>query len=216
MAEAAADSIGADGLLCRVGAMYHDIGKMNKPGYFVENQGGGPNRHDRLSPAMSLLIIVGHVKDGAEMSREAGLPPAIRHFIESHHGTTLVEYFYHAAKQQQKETGDDQAPAEFTFRYPGPKPQSKEAAILMICDGVEGAARSLPEPTPIRLEQLVSTLANKRLMDGQFDECNLTLQDLHKIGQAITRTIQAIHHGRIAYPKDEQEQKQPPARASAS
>lgn len=215
MAESAAEIIEADGLMCRVGAMYHDIGKINKPAYFVENQGGGPNRHNKLSPAMSLLIIVGHVKDGMEMAREYGLPPVLRHFIESHHGTTLVEYFYHAARQQKRDAIDARDPAEFTFRYPGPKPQTKEAAILMLCDGLEGAARTLPEPTPVRLEQLVHTMAMKRLMDGQFDECSLTLQELHKIEQAITRTLCAIYHARIAYPKgDEREDEKTPEASS--
>jgi putative nucleotidyltransferase with HDIG domain len=179
--------------------MYHDIGKINKPLYFIENQGGGPNRHTKLSPAMSLLIIVGHVKDGIEMAREYGLPAVLRHFIESHHGTTLVEYFYHAAKKQ-KEAEDEHAPSEFEFRYPGPKPQSREAAIMLLADSVEAAARALAEPTPVRLEQLVHTIANKRMMDGQFSDCNLTLQELNKIEQAITKTLCAIYHARIKYP----------------
>ncbi len=200
--EAAADAIGANGLMCRVGAMYHDIGKMNKPMYFIENQGGGPNRHSKLSPAMSVLIIVGHVKDGIEMAREYGLPPVLRHFIESHHGTTLVEYFYNAARQQ-READDQPAPTEFEFRYPGPKPQTKEAAILMLGDGVESACRTLAEPTPARLEQLVHKMAQKRLMDGQFDECNLTLAELHRIEMAITKTLCAVYHGRIAYPSQD-------------
>jgi len=199
MTEAAADAIGCDGLLCRVGAMYHDIGKINKPSYFIENQGGGPNKHDKLSPAMSLLIIVGHVKDGVEMGREYNLPPAIRHFIESHHGTTLVEFFYHAAKKQ-KQAEEKTAPSEFEFRYPGPKPQTKEAAIMLLCDGIEGAARAMDEPTAVRLEQLVHTMANKRLMDGQFDECSLTLGQLAKVEAAVTKTLCAVYHTRIKYP----------------
>ncbi len=199
MAEAAAEAIGAHGLLCRVGAMYHDVGKVNKPMYFVENQGGGPNRHARLSPAMSLLIIVGHVKDGLEMAREFGLPGVLRQFIETHHGTTLVEYFYHAAKRQNAGQ-DTPAPAEFEYRYPGPKPQTREAAILMICDGVEGAARSLTDPNPSRLEQLVHDMAQRRLMDGQFDECALTFDELRKIEHSVTKTLCAMYHGRIAYP----------------
>ncbi|WP_432800354.1 HD family phosphohydrolase [Poriferisphaera sp. WC338] len=202
MAESAAEAVGADPLLCRVGAMYHDIGKINKPMYFIENQGGGPNRHAKLSPAMSLLIIVGHVKDGIEMAREYALPRVLRHFIESHHGTTLVEYFYHAAKKQ-REAEDEAAPSEFEFRYPGPKPQTKEAAIMLICDGIEAAARTLPDPTPVRLEQLVSNIASKRLMDGQFDECNLTLAELHSIEEAITKTLCAIYHARIKYPAED-------------
>ncbi|MAE63085.1 MAG: hypothetical protein CMJ18_02330 [Phycisphaeraceae bacterium] len=202
MAEAAAERIGANALLCRVGAMYHDVGKMNKPMYFVENQGGGPNRHDKLSPAMSVLIIVGHVKDGAEMAREYHLPTSIRHFIESHHGTTLVEYFYHAAIKQGEADPDRACPSEFEYRYPGPKPQTKEAAIIMLCDTIESAARTLAEPTPVRLEQLVHQLAMKRLMDGQFDQCQLTLSDLHRIEESLTKTLCAIHHGRVAYPSD--------------
>ncbi len=205
MAGTAADAISANGLLCKVGAMYHDIGKINKPTYFVENQGGGPNRHDKLSPAMSLLIIVGHVKDGMEMAREYGLPRNLRHFIESHHGTTLVEYFYHAAVQK-REAEDEPAPDEFEFRYPGPKPQTKEAAILMLCDSVESAARTLDDPTAGRIEQLVHTIANKRLMDGQFDGCSITLQELHKIEQSLVKTLCAIHHGRVKYPSEKQDQ----------
>ena len=203
MGESAAEAIGANGLLCRVGAMYHDVGKMNKPEYFVENQGGGPNKHSKLSPAMSLLIIVGHVKDGVEMAREYHLPAAIRQFIESHHGTTLVEYFYHAARKQQADGDEKSGPSEFEFRYPGPKPGTKEAAIIMLCDTIESAARSLTlttEPTPARLEQLVHQMASKRLMDGQFDECNLTFEELHRIERSVTKTLCAIYHGRIAYP----------------
>ncbi|MEM7680599.1 MAG: HDIG domain-containing metalloprotein [Planctomycetota bacterium] len=199
IAESAAEAIGADGLLCRVGAMYHDIGKMNKPDYFIENQGGGPNRHRNLSPAMSLLIIVGHVKDGAEMAREFGLPPVLRHFIESHHGTTLVEYFFHAAKKQTQEQ-DRPDPSEFEFRYPGPKPEFKEAGILLLCDGIEAAARALDDPTPIRLEQLVHSIATKRLLDGQFDACDLTLRDLARVEKAVTKTLCSIYHSRIKYP----------------
>jgi len=201
MAETAAEAIGADGLLARVGAMYHDIGKMNKPQYFIENQGSGPNRHEKLSPAMSLLIIVGHVKDGIEMARDHGLPKSIQHIIESHHGTTLVEFFYHAAKKK-KEAEDKKAPSEFEYRYPGPKPRTKEAGILLLADSVEAAARALDEPTPVRLEQLVHVMANKRLMDGQFDACNLTLHELGQIEAAVTKTLCAIHHSRIKYPSD--------------
>lgn len=215
MAEAAAESIGGDGLLCRVGAMYHDIGKTNKPQYFIENQGGGPNKHNKLSPAMSLLIIVGHVKDGMEMAREYALPTCIRHFIESHHGTTLVEYFYHAAMKQ-KQAEDKPLPSEFEFRYPGPKPQSREAAILLLCDSLEAAARALPDPTPVRLEQLVEKIATKRLMDGQFDECEMTLADLHKIETSITKTLCAIYHARIKYPAGNSDNAKPQANEDAN
>jgi len=201
MAESAAEAVNADALLCRVGAMYHDIGKTNKPAYFIENQAGGPNKHAKLSPAMSLLIIVGHVKDGVEMAREFGLPGVIRHFIESHHGTTLVEYFYHEAKKQ-TEAEDKPSPSEFEFRYPGPKPTTREAAIMMLCDCVEGAARAMDEPTATRLENLVKTMASKRLMDGQFDDCDMTLQDLSRIENALTKSLTAMYHQRIKYPED--------------
>lgn len=201
MAEGAAEAVDADALLCRVGAMYHDIGKTNKPMYFIENQAGGPNKHSKLSPAMSLLIIVGHVKDGVEMAREFALPGVIRHFIESHHGTTLVEYFFHEAKKQ-TEAEDKPSPSEFEFRYPGPKPQTREAAIMMLCDCVEGAARAMDEPTATRLENLVKTMASKRLMDGQFDDCDMTLQDLSRIENALTKSLTAMYHQRIKYPED--------------
>lgn len=199
LAEAAAEAIGADSLLTRVGAYYHDIGKMHKPQYFVENQAGGTNLHDKLSPAMSLLIIVGHVKDGIEMAREFGLPSVLHHFIESHHGTTLVEYFYHAAMKKQTE---DERPEEVEFRYPGPKPETKEGAILMLCDATESASRTLNEPTAPRIEALVHKLASKRLMDGQFDRCELTLAELKKVEDAIVKSLCALHHGRVAYPSD--------------
>lgn len=202
IAEAAAEAIGADGLLVYVGGLYHDIGKMHKPQYFVENQQGGENRHDNLSPAMSLLVIIGHVKDGIELAREYRVPRTIIHFIESHHGTTLVEYFYHAAKQRAEEAGDKETPQEVEFRYPGPRPQTKEAAILMLSDCVESATRAMNEPTPAQIDGLVHELAEKRLLDGQFDQCPLTLAELSKVKEAILARVGAIHHGRIAYPED--------------
>lgn len=202
VAEAAAEAIGADSLLVYVGALYHDIGKMNKPEYFVENQAGGVNKHDKLSPAMSLLVIVGHVKDGLELAKEYNLPRSIQHFIESHHGTTLVEYFYHAARTQalQADKADKGEVTEFEFRYPGPKPATKEAAILMLADAVESATRAMAEPTPGRIESLVRDIARKRLMDGQFNQCDLTFRELALIEDAIITRLCAVHHGRISYP----------------
>jgi len=208
MAEGAAEAIGANGLLCRVGAMYHDIGKMNKPQYFIENQQSGPNKHDKLTPAMSHLIIIGHVKDGVEMAREYSLPADIRQFIETHHGTTLVEFFYHAARKKNQEKTHPE-PSEFEFRYPGPKPRTREAAILMLSDSVEGAVRSLPDPTPVRIEQMVHQIANKRLLDGQFNESSLTLQELHHIETSLTKTLCAIYHGRVRYPDQEKKKTAP-------
>ena len=202
IAEAAAESIGADGLLTYVGALYHDIGKMNKPEYFVENQ-TGTNRHERLSPAMSLLVIVGHVKDGMELAAEYALPRQVRHFIEAHHGTTLMEYFFHAA---QRRAGEDEV-NEADFRYPGPKPQTREAAVLMLCDCVESASRTLSEPTPARIEQLVRDLSHKRLVDGQFDDSALTLRDLRAVEDSVIKSLNAIYHGRISYPSARSEQR---------
>jgi putative nucleotidyltransferase with HDIG domain len=202
IAEAAAESIGADGLLTYVGALYHDIGKVNKPEYFVENQ-TGINRHERLSPAMSLLVIVGHVKDGMELAAEYRLPRSVRHFIESHHGTTLMEYFFHAA---QRKAGDDEL-NEADFRYPGPKPRTREAAVLMLCDCVESASRTLSEPTPARIEQLVRDLSHKRLVDGQFDDSPLTLRELRSVEDSVIKSLNAIYHGRISYPSARSDQR---------
>jgi cyclic-di-AMP phosphodiesterase PgpH len=202
IAEAAAEAIGRNGLLCRVGSYYHDIGKINKPGYFVENQLGSVSWHKELSPAMSQLIIAGHVKDGMELAKEYGLPVVLRQFIETHHGTTLVEYFYNEAVKQheQKDSADTSPPSEGEFRYPGPKPRAKEAAIVMLADAVEGAVRSLSEPTPTKIEAVVHNMAMRRLQDGQFDECDLSLRELSRIEASMSKTLAAHHHGRIAYP----------------
>jgi putative nucleotidyltransferase with HDIG domain len=206
IAEAAAEAIGCNGLLCRVGAYYHDIGKINKPKYFTENEMGSANRHKELSPAMSQLIIVGHVKDGVEMAREFGLPNVLHQFIEMHHGTTLVEPFYHEAKKKYEEPVAvgrkpiEPPPSESEFRYAGPKPRSKEAAIIMLADAVEGAVRSLTEVTLARVETVVHNIAMRRLQDGQFDECDLTLRELSQIEATMSKSLAAHYHGRIAYP----------------
>ncbi len=201
IAETAAETIGCNGLLCRVGAYYHDIGKINKPGYFAENELGSTSRHKELSPAMSQLIIVGHVKDGIEMAREYGLPAVLRQFIETHHGTTLIEYFYNEAKKKHTRKDSDGGPSENEFRYTGPKPKTKEAAIVMLVDAVEGAVRSLPEVTPTKVEAVVHNMAMKRLQDGQFDECDMSLRELSQIEASIAKSLAAHHHGRVAYPK---------------
>jgi hypothetical protein len=206
MAEAAAEAIGANGLLCRVGAYYHDIGKIGKPRYFVENQMGTASRHDQLSPAMSQLIIVGHVKDGIEMAGEYRLPAVIMQFIETHHGTTLIEYFYEEAKK--KTDSRTSPPTEAGFRYPGPRPQTKEAAIVMLADTVEGAVRALTELTPTKIETVVHNMAMRRLQDGQFDQCELTLRELSRIEDLLSKSLAAHHHGRIAYPKHAEQSRQ--------
>lgn len=200
LAEAAAERIGARGLLVRVGAYYHDIGKMLKPGYFVENQGHGDNRHESLVPAMSTLVIIAHVKDGADLARQHRLPDPIIDFIQQHHGTTLVEYFYRRASEQQEADPNKSEVDESSFRYPGPKPQSKEAGILMLADAVESASRVLVEPTPSRIENLVDEIAMKRLMDGQFDDCGLTLKEVHIVKESLVKSLAAVYHGRVKYP----------------
>ena len=200
LAEAAAESIQANGLLARVGAYFHDIGKVFKPDYFAENQGSHGNRHDSLVPAMSTLVIIAHVKDGADLARQHGLPQSIIDFIEQHHGTTLVEYFFRQAAKQQEENPNGARLDETSFRYPGPKPQTKEAAVLMLADTVESASRSLVDPAPSRIEHLVHDLALKRLLDGQFDDCGLTLQELRAIEDSLVKSLIAVYHARIKYP----------------
>lgn len=203
MAESAAEKIGANGLLVRIGAYYHDIGKIPKAEYFIENKtAGAPSRHENLAPAMSTLIIIGHVKDGVDMAHQHGLPQALIDFIEQHHGTTLVEYFYNAAAEKADQDPDNTSGVqESSFRYPGPKPQTKETGIMMLTDAVESASRTLSEPTPARIESLVHSLTMKRLLDGQFDECSLTLSEIRTIERSLVKSLNGIYHGRIAYPE---------------
>jgi putative nucleotidyltransferase with HDIG domain len=203
LAESAAEAIGARGLLVRVGAYFHDIGKMLKPGYFAENQGQGDNRHRSLVPAMSTLVIIAHVKDGADLARQNRIPEPIIDFIQQHHGTTLVEYFYRQASESRKSDPNGSDVDESSFRYPGPKPQTKEAGILMLADAVESASRVLVEPTPARIESLVEDISRKRLLDGQFDECGLTLEEVRKINDSLVKSLTAVYHGRVKYPDQE-------------
>lgn len=200
IAEAAADSIGANGLLTRVGAYFHDIGKMTKPEYFIENMTeSSQNHHKSLAPAMSTLIIIGHVKEGLELAEENNLPETLLQFIGQHHGTTLVEYFFHEATR--KADGDHRTDAdEATFRYPGPKPQSREAAVLMLADAVESASRTLTEPTPRRIQSLVHEISMKRLLDGQFDECEIKMTEIRAVEESLIKSLLAAHHGRVRYP----------------
>ena len=201
--EAAADAIGANGLLLRVAAYFHDIGKMLKPEYFVENMSAdSESRHKNLAPAMSTLIIIGHVKDGVDLGRQHNLPQSIIDFIEQHHGTTLVEYFYHAAAKQAQSQPDHKTDAEeSTFRYPGPKPQSRETGVMMLADAVESASRTLSEPTPKRIENLVKEISMKRLLDDQLDESSLTLSEIRVIEDSLIKSLIAVYHGRIKYPE---------------
>ncbi|MEM6690140.1 MAG: HDIG domain-containing metalloprotein [Planctomycetota bacterium] len=200
IAEAAADSIGANGLLVRVGAYYHDIGKMFKPEYFIENQAGGENSHDALRPAMSTLVIIAHVKDGADLARSHNLPQPIIDFIMQHHGTTLVEYFYREAAKRSESDPNGESVSDKDFRYPGPKPQTLEAAVMMLADTVESASRTLVDPTPARIRSLVDKIAEKKVNDGQFDECGLTFQELATVKESLIKSLTAIYHARVKYP----------------
>ena len=202
IAEAAADAIGARGLLVRVGSYYHDIGKMLKPGYFIENQGENEeNRLETLVPAMSTLVIIAHIKDGAKLARQHHLPEPIIDFIQQHHGTTLVGYFYERASRQSKDDPHGTGVEESSYRYPGPKPRTKEAAVMMLADAVESASRTLVDPTPARIESLVRQLSERRLDDEQFDESGLTLRELRAIEKSMAKSVTAIYHGRVKYPE---------------
>ncbi len=198
MCEAAAEVIGCNPLLAKVMAYYHDIGKMEHAQYFIENQRPGHNAHDHISPHMSKTVLVAHVKDGAEMGFDHKLGVAIIDGILQHHGTTLISYFYNKALEEQDE--DIDTVREDDFRYPGPKPQFKEAALLMIADSIEAAARSLDEPTPGRLTSLVRNIIQSKFLDGQLEECDLTLSDLSIIEETYRRVILGIYHQRIDYP----------------
>ncbi|MEC9093422.1 MAG: HDIG domain-containing metalloprotein, partial [Planctomycetota bacterium] len=201
IAETAADAIGANGLLCRVAAYFHDVGKMLKPEYFVENQTSGENKHNSLVPAMSSIVIIAHVKDGIELARKHKLPASMIDMIEQHHGTTLVEYFYDQAVKEASEKGLIEEVDESNFRYPGPKPQTKEACVMMLADAVESACRTLTEPAPARIESLVKEISSRKLNDGQFAECPLTLRELHRIEQSLTKSLISVYHSRIKYPE---------------
>jgi cyclic-di-AMP phosphodiesterase PgpH len=200
IAEAAADEIGANGLLVRVGAYFHDIGKMFKPEYFIENQSDGKNQHDALQPAMSTLVIIAHVKDGADLARSNHLPQPIVDFILQHHGTTLVEYFYHEAARRSESSPNREEVSDKDFRYPGPKPQTLEAAVLMLADTVESASRTLVEPTSARIANLVDSIVQKKMADGQLDQCGLTFKQLDQIKKSLVKTLTAIYHARVKYP----------------
>lgn len=195
LSEQAARAIGADPLLCRVGAYYHDVGKIKRPRFFIENQMGMENPHDKLAPSLSTRIIHSHVKDGVEMAREEGLPDVLIDFIQQHHGTSLVGYFYHQACARSTEPVFEE-----DFRYPGPRPQTREAAVLMLCDGLEAAARTLAQPTPEKIGELVEKMVKHNLDDGQLDESGLSLRDIQTIKKTLCNALQNIYHARIEYP----------------
>ncbi|MCB9720767.1 MAG: HDIG domain-containing protein [Candidatus Omnitrophica bacterium] len=198
LAEAAADAIGAHALLTRVGAYYHDIGKMVKPEYFTENQMMGSNKHDNIEPSMSRLVILNHVKEGIELAKKNNLNPALIDFIPQHHGTSLIYYFY---QKSVEEAADGEVVDEDIFRYPGPKPQSRETAITLLADSVEGATRALDDPNPSNIEMTVKKVVNNKFIDGQLDECPLTLKEIEKISSTFIRILTAMYHGRVKYPE---------------
>ncbi len=203
LAEACADAIGANSLLCRVGAYYHDLGKMNRPEYFIENQYSGENKHDGLTSVMSAKIIKNHVIEGLGLAKEYGLPKIVSDFIPMHHGTTRVEYFYRKALEDGDKINEKQ------FQYPGPKPNTKETGILMICEAVEAAVRSIKEPDIIKIEEMIDKIIDLRISTGQLSECPLTMDELTKIKGDVDGTagllpvLRGIYHIRIEYPDDE-------------
>ncbi|MDO8736217.1 MAG: HDIG domain-containing protein [Thermoleophilia bacterium] len=218
IAEAAAESIGANQLLARVGAYYHDIGKLNRPDYFIENQFHVQNPHDRLTPGLSRLAITAHVKDGVALATAEGLPPDIIDIIKEHHGTTVLSYFYHKAKESAREGPVD----EESYRYAGHKPASREAAIIMLADSVEAAVRSLPNPTPRRIKTVIRDIFDQRLRDGQLSESRMTFGDLDKVRVVFEKSLQGFGAMRIAYPEEKKKGRsggaahKPPAGGAAS
>lgn len=202
LSEAAAEAIGADGLLCRVGSYYHDIGKTKRPIYFIENQNNMENPHDTLDPKLSKSIIISHARDGVEMQKDYKLPKRIRDIAEQHHGTTFLHYFYHKALKQAEEAGVEPDFTEEDFRYPGPKAQSKEAAIVGIADSVEAAVRSLRKPTVDQVESMIEKIVKSRLDDHQLNDCDLTMRELDIISRTLKETVMGIFHSRIEYPEE--------------
>ncbi len=210
LAEAAAEEIGANATMCRVCSYFHDIGKLVKPGYFIENIGEGDNPHDDLTPTMSALVITAHVKEGVDIALKNKLNSEIIDIIEQHHGTSLVYFFYRRALDQQEEVrkqvdaNEDDVPevAEKSFRYPGLRPQFKESGIVSIADAVEGASRTLQKPTPGKIRQLVDDIIHARIRDGQLSECDLTLRELGVVAESFNSTLRSMLHSRITYPKD--------------
>ena len=216
LSEAAAEAIGANPILARVGAYYHDIGKVSKPEYFIENQVGNVNRHSRLKPRMSALIITSHIKEGLEIGRVHGLPEKILDFIPQHHGTTRISFFFDKAlKQAAAKPNPKDIIREEDFRYPGPKPQSKEAAIVMLADLVDAKTRTISEMTPQKLENTIENLIKQRFIEGQLDDCELTMKDLTKIKVAFLKILIGIHHHRINYIEEVEEMKAVPAAPAA-
>ena len=199
LVEAAAEAINANPLLARVAAYYHDIGKVNKPLYFIENIRGVENRHDKLTPSMSALILIAHVKEGVELAKVHRLGLPIIDIIRQHHGTALIKYFYQKAKTHEEQA--EQAVDELDFRYPGPKPQTREAGLVLLADCVEAASKTLTDPTPARIQGMVQKIINNIFIDGQLEECELSLKSLHDIAKSFIQVLSGIYHQRIDYPE---------------
>lgn len=198
LAEAAAEGIQANSLLARIGGYYHDIGKLSSPEYFMENQRDLLGKHENLSPSISKMVIINHIKEGAELAKKYRLKPAIVDFITQHHGSGLVYYFYRKALEGIEQ---DEKILEEGFRYPGPKPASRETAIVLLADSVEAATRAITEPQAARIEEVVHKVINNKFIDGQLDNCDLTLKDLEKIAKVFIHMLTGIYHGRIKYPE---------------
>lgn len=211
LAEQAAEAIGANGLLCRVGAFYHDIGKTKRPSYFIENQNNMDNPHDFIDPKLSTSIIVAHARDGADMLKDYKLPKPIRDIAEQHHGTTFLKFFYFKSMKQAEADGVEPDFTEDDFRYPGPKAQSKEAAVVGIADSVEAAVRSLRKPTVEQIESIIQKIIKDRLDDNQFNECDLTIRELDVVAHSLKEAVMGIFHSRIEYPDQLKTKEQPQA-----
>jgi putative nucleotidyltransferase with HDIG domain len=222
LAEEAAEAIGANAAMCRVCSYFHDIGKLVKPEYFTENMKRDRNPHDELAPTMSALIIVAHVKEGVDLALKAGLNQEIIDVIQQHHGTTLVSYFHKRALQHQEDMRmgntivssirEEDIPEvrEETFRYPGPRPQTRECAIISIADSVESASRSMEKVTPHKIDQLVDDIIERRLLDGQFKECDLTMRELEQVAESLKHTLRNMMHSRVSYPDERTEKHDTP------
>jgi putative nucleotidyltransferase with HDIG domain len=208
LAQAAADTIGANPILARVGAYFHDVGKLTKPGFFTENIHDSENPHDNLAPSMSALLVMAHVKEGLSLAMLHKLPRAVMDIIQQHHGTGLVAFFHHKAGRQAEEAAQERpgranavAVDQSPYRYPGPRPVSREASIIMLADAVEAASRSLEKPTPTHVSELVDDLVDNRFADNQLDESGMTLAELADVKQAFVLCLTSMLHRRIAYPR---------------
>jgi hypothetical protein len=199
LAEVATEAVRGNPILARVGAYYHDVGKIKRPYFFKENQLGNDNPHNKITPNLSSLIITAHVKDGLELAKVYKIPEVIRDIIEQHHGNSLVKYFYLLVKNSSDDATDIN---EEDFRYPGPNPVSKEAGVIMLADSTEAAVRSINEPTAEKIEAMVNCIIKDRLSEGQLDNCDLTLRDIEEIRKAFLKSLTGIYHQRIEYPTD--------------